>query len=118
MCPKLTEQSYCQTHKKETDKQYNAQRDKQVTQLYKDPKWKALRRTVLSANPLCVECQKYSRLTAAKEVDHIVAHKGDPNLFFDLKNLQGLCKRCHSSKTAREDGRWRNKSKVYGYKTK
>jgi 5-methylcytosine-specific restriction protein A len=37
-------------------------------------------------------------------VDHIVPHKGDMRLFWDPRNHQGLCERCHNSKTAREDG--------------
>lgn len=37
-------------------------------------------------------------------VDHIMPHKGDPELFWDEKNHQALCKACHDAKTAREDG--------------
>ena len=38
------------------------------------------------------------------DVDHIQPHRGNWNLFTDLKNLQGLCHLHHSQKTAREDG--------------
>jgi 5-methylcytosine-specific restriction protein A len=41
----------------------------------------------------------------ATVVDHIVPHRGDPVLFWDEANWQGLCKLCHDAKTARE-GRW------------
>ena len=38
----------------------------------------------------------------AKEVDHIIPHRGDMQLFWDVANWQGLCKSCHSKKTAQE----------------
>lgn len=38
------------------------------------------------------------------DVDHKVPHCGDWNLFTDMKNLQGLCRKHHSQKTAKEDG--------------
>ncbi len=53
------------------------------------------------------------RITLATVVDHIKPHKGDERLFFDINNLQPLCKPCHDRKTAKEDGRWRRK--VYTY---
>lgn len=40
---------------------------------------------------------------AGTEVDHITPHKGDQQLMWDRLNLQLLCKRCHSRKTAMED---------------
>lgn len=115
MCPRLTEQQYCYEHKQQTDKEYNANRDKSVTRLYKDKRWRLLRRKVLSSAPLCAECLKHNRLTPAVEVDHIVSHKGSEDLFFDEKNLQGLCKQCHSSKTAKEDDRWKKNKVIYTY---
>jgi len=42
------------------------------------------------------------------DIDHIVPHKGSWSLFMDPKNLQGLCHRHHSMKTAREDGGFGN----------
>jgi 5-methylcytosine-specific restriction endonuclease McrA len=71
------------------------------------------REQVLSKQPLCVICLKDKRITPARVVDHIKPHKGDGSLFFDLDNLQSLCKSCHDRKTAKEDGRW--KRKVYTY---
>lgn len=55
------------------------------------------------------------KVTAATEVDHIVPHRGDERLFRDEKNLQSLCRPCHSRKTAVEDGgfgNYRGKSKT------
>ncbi|MDD4570646.1 MAG: HNH endonuclease signature motif containing protein [Tepidanaerobacteraceae bacterium] len=52
-----------------------------------------------------MECLKAKRITPATVVDHIKPHKGDVKLFFDINNLQSLCKTCHDRKTAKEDGR-------------
>jgi 5-methylcytosine-specific restriction protein A len=65
---------------------------------------KGLAKTFLRAHPLCVECEKQGALTPATEVDHIIPHKGDEELFWNYENLRGLCKRHHSEKTVREDG--------------
>ena len=45
------------------------------------------------------------RVVPATIVDHVVPHRGDPDLFWDEANWAALCKRCHDAKTARE-GRW------------
>jgi 5-methylcytosine-specific restriction enzyme A len=55
----------------------------------------------LRKDPLCVECQRLGRVTAASEVDHVIPHRGDPRLFWDVENLRGLCKQHHAAKTAR-----------------
>ena len=36
-------------------------------------------------------CQQEGRDTLATEVDHIVKHNLDPELFWDVDNWQGLC---------------------------
>lgn len=41
--------------------------------------------------------------TEATVIDHIVPHKGDPELFFDPDNLQSLCKSHHDSTKQREE---------------
>ncbi|MGA6536930.1 HNH endonuclease signature motif containing protein [Stenotrophomonas sp. NPDC101269] len=54
------------------------------------------------------------RTTAASHVDH---RDGDSRNN-DLSNLQGLCRPCHSAKTAREDGGFGNRraSRTYPQK--
>lgn len=59
--------------------------------------WKKARLGYLSRHPICVVCGK-----PATEVDHIIPHKGDLKLFWDVENWQSLCHECHSRKTFRE----------------
>ena len=65
--------------------------------LYSRKAWKQLRLDHLAKEPLCVYCQREGKITPATVVDHIKAHKGDLNLFYDPNNLQSLCKVHHDS---------------------
>lgn len=76
-----------------------------------DSKWRKARKYFLQDNPLCVHCEKEGRVVPATDVDHIIPHKGDMNLFWDQSNWQSLCKECHSRKTVKEDGGFGNKQK-------
>jgi len=60
-----------------------------------------LRARVLHKQPFCVQCGQ-----RASEVDHVIPRRagGSDN----LENLRALCRRCHASKTAREDGGFGN----------
>lgn len=71
-------------------------------------RWRKLRASFLLRNPLCVHCRDAGKITPANEVDHIIPHRGDMEKFYDQSNLQGLCKPCHSRKTATEDGGFGN----------
>lgn len=70
--------------------------------------WQRLRLVILAEQPVCRGFTKDGKRChePATEVDHIKPHKGDMELFWDMTNLQGLCKSCHSRKTAKSDGRW------------
>jgi len=63
--------------------------------------WDKARKGWLAHHPLCVECERQGRTTAATDVDHIVPHRGDMELFWDRENWQSLCGRCHRAKTGR-----------------
>ena len=63
--------------------------------------WRKARRVFLAQNPLCTYCQDEGITTPAVDVDHIEPHKGDPVLFWDVSNWQGLCKHHHQSTKAR-----------------
>lgn len=62
--------------------------------------WQRLRTSFLAVNPLCVHCLALDIIKPATDVDHIVPHRGDKELF-DQGELQALCGPCHSRKTAR-----------------
>ena len=64
--------------------------------------WQKARAVFLQAHPLCEECLKQGRYVKATDVDHIVAHRGDRRLFWDMSNWQALCHSCHSKKTKGE----------------
>jgi 5-methylcytosine-specific restriction protein A len=68
-------------------------------------RWRRARRAFLAQHPLCAACEAQGRVVPATVVDHRVPHRGDPVLFREESNWQGLCKPCHDAKTARE-GRW------------
>lgn len=64
--------------------------------------WKGrngLRRKQLEREPLCRVCAQAGRTSIANEVDHIRPHRGNWSMFLDERNLQSLCKGCHSQKT-------------------
>ena len=113
-CGQLTEKSYCLIHKAEYQEK-TRQRLKARSERFDkkrlsfrargySARWDKASRNFLHFNPLCVKCNERGITTAAKEVDHILAHRGDTDLFWDAGNWQALCKSCHSKKTRRESG--------------
>ena len=85
--------SRCAVHVRAVD----ARRPNAAARGYCSARWQNLRLLVLHRDPVCMTCKR-----PATEVDHVVskADGGEDT----MKNLQGLCKRCHSRKTARETG--------------
>ena len=71
-------------------------------------RWQRMRGRFLAENPLCTECQREGRTTAATTVDHVKPHKGNPDLFWNKDNLQSSCTHHHNRKTAKEDGGFGN----------
>ena len=67
-----------------------------------DRDWERLRAQVLAEEPYCRVCSACGVLARATDVDHITAKRnGGPDV---RSNLQGLCHRHHSAKTAAEVG--------------
>jgi 5-methylcytosine-specific restriction enzyme A len=64
-----------------------------------DRQWARFRLEFLGRNPLCLHCKREGIIAPANQVDHIVPHRGDKNLFWDQSNMQPLCHSCHSRKT-------------------
>ena len=71
--------------------------------------WRKASKAFLVAHPLCAECLKHGITKPATEVDHIIPHKGNKDLFWNQNNWQSLCHECHSRKTVKEDGGFGNK---------
>lgn len=115
-CNQLTYGSsgYCDTHltqlKNERVKNYDSKRQSSSKRGY-NSKWREARLAYLTEHPLCVECEKRGIVTPATDVDHIIPHRGDKQLFWDRDNWQALCHECHSRKTATEDGAFGNEVK-------
>ena len=88
---------------------------------YDTAPWRTLRAQVLQEEPLC-RCEEHKDATqpfgakpdapASEVVDHIQAHKGNAELFFQRTNLRGMSRRCHNRKTNRVDGGFGNPQHV------
>ena len=98
-CPNVSEGPYCLEH----TKMHRQDRPSAYQRGY-DSRWQRESKAYLVKHPLCAECQRHGRVSAATVVDHIKPHKGNKKLFWDRTNWQPLCKRCHDIKTSTEDG--------------
>lgn len=76
--------------------------DEPGRRFYYTTRWRALRASVLRAEPLCRLCAARGRPEPATEIDHVHRHGGDRRLFWAAANLQPLCHRCHVAKTVQE----------------
>lgn len=95
-------ESHCEKHKK---KRANAIVERKgANERGYTYKWQKASKAFLARHPLCVMCQQNGIVKAAEVVDHIKPHRGNQLLFWDKKNWQPLCKKCHDCKTATEDG--------------
>lgn len=101
-CGALVEGRYCPAHERERQKAVDAARPTASERGY-GSRWQKARATFLQRHPLCAECERVGRVTAASVVDHVVPHKGDQRLFWDTSNWQPLCTTCHGRKTATQD---------------
>lgn len=105
-CPELTNETFCEKHKREDNKIYNQyKRDELSRTFYRTQRWIETRKKKLHINPFCEECQRNGTMVVGKIVDHIVPIKqgGEP---YDLDNLQTLCWSCHSRKSIKEGSRF------------
>lgn len=74
-----------------------------------DAAWRKLRLQFLSVNPLCLFCIEQKRVVQATVVDHIITIADRPDLRLEWTNLRPLCKPCHDTHTAKEQGFARKK---------
>ena len=76
-------------------------KDKDYIKMIHSSDWLKLRRDKLKANPLCQECLKNGRKTAATEVHHITpvedarSYRQKELLMFSFVNLLSVCRTCH-----------------------
>lgn len=77
---------------------------KQYHHLYNNSRWRKLRMLILLRDPICTDgcvCQLRNPSTVA---DHIKDHRGNEKMFWDEKNIRGVCKPCHDFKTGSQHG--------------
>lgn len=99
-CSELTRNKYCDKHIAEKPKQKpKKETSNEAGYTYR---WQKQRLLYLKQNPICVICEWNGMITPATEVDHIIPHKKDWQVFWDVDNWESLCKRCHAIKTFTE----------------
>lgn len=103
-CPGLVvDAARCAAHARSVRAHVDARRGSAHSRGY-GVAWRATRLRFLQKHPLCEDCLLEGRSVPATDVDHVVSRaKGGTD---DPRNLRALCHPHHSSKTAREDGRW------------
>lgn len=98
-CPALSLRARCPQHELEFKRARNlrhSSRHPSPARMGYGAEWRKLRAQVLAEQPMCACGRK------ANEVDHIIPlARGGTN---ERSNLQSMCKRCHSRKTALENG--------------
>jgi len=78
--------------------------------LYNTKHWQSLRQLILTRDSFTCQYKNCgTNLKAGRDcpdsavVHHIVAHRGDLELFFEPDNLQAVCWACHSGPIQREE---------------
>ena len=106
-CPALTDNYYCDEHKKLMDAHYDKyERDPAHAKRY-GRAWKRIRDRHISAHPVCEQCKAEGKVTPANEVHHVLPlSKGGTHA---SSNLRSLCTSCHRSITARDGDRWKTR---------
>lgn len=100
-CPEKGTGARCDVHQQQTRQQQRRHYSTTPGVNY-GRKWQTARRAFLADHPFCVDCETEGQQTLATEVDHIVPHRGDRDLFWDRTNWASRCKPHHSAKTRRE----------------
>ena len=99
-----TDGSYCAKHAAEVREKLKARRA-EFTRRADDERasandrgytfaWRKARKAWIIRHPLCAICGQ-----PATDVDHIIPHRGNRELFWDSSNWQSLCHECHSRKS-------------------
>jgi 5-methylcytosine-specific restriction protein A len=88
-------------HEAARDRRIRSDRERgSSTQRGYDRHWSAFRSAFIASHPLCSDCQAKGRLTATEEVHHVIKLRDRPDLRLVETNCLGLCRSCHSRRTA------------------
>lgn len=102
-CPNLVKSGYCDDCLLK-----GCGKDKRPTAAQRGygSEWRRRSKAYLLRNPIAVDIfgEHAGVIYPAEVVDHKIPHRGDPELFWDESNWQGLTKADHDRKTATEDG--------------
>jgi len=94
--------------KKKSTEHSNTDRRELRKSAYNTTVWRKLRLAYMKEHPLCEECLKSGKVTAADSIHHIKSpFKGNEvnwNLFLDPENLEAICRECHARVHAEENG--------------
>lgn len=106
--------TYCAVHQQVAEARDKAKKNNHKTEFTKlyNWEWRKFRARYVKEHPLCVHCLKEGKLTPTQDVDHIIAHEGNKERFWDESNLQALCKSCHSKKTMKYDNAFNNRKRL------
>ena len=103
-CPELTENKYCDKHRKLESSYYNKYKRNPNTYKRYGNRWRKIRQLYIKEHPVCELCERKNILRPVEEVHHVIPlSKGGSH---HKDNLMSLCKSCHSKITATYGGRW------------
>lgn len=95
-CPNLTDQTYCEAHRKTAQAEYNRHtRDPESNKMY-GRSWRKVRDAYVKIHPICEDCEREGRIVPVYEVHHLIPKKRGGTDDFD--NLISLCKSCHQKR--------------------
>lgn len=113
MCPAIAKANgLCEGHQAQAGASERARANSNARG-YND-RWRKYSKARLKTHRLCEvpDDAPYAthagRPALASLTDHIVPHKGDSVLFWDVNNHRSSCDSCHSRKTAMEEGGFGN----------
>lgn len=74
--------------------------DPEIAKKYKSKRWQKLVKLKKNLNPFCERCYTKGKFVPAKIIHHkeyiTDLNYFDDNIFFNLNNLESLCKDCHN----------------------
>ncbi len=103
-CRRLTEERFCEEHKRAEDKRYEKYDRNPETRRRYGRCWKRIRDSYTKQHPFCELCYAKGVLVPVEEVHHkLPLAEGGTH---DRDNLISLCKVCHARLHAERGDRW------------